>query len=123
MSTFTVPPIHRDGWRFVAMFAVATAVLFWMWEPLGWIGVILTCWCAFFFRDPARVTPNRPGLVISPADGMVQMIQPAIPPAELDLMAALAGLRLRERWEGWEREPFTARSRRHVSIYERVESA
>ena len=86
MSTFTVPPIHRDGWRFVALFAIATAVLFWIvWEPLGWIGVILTCWCAFFFRDPARVTPNRPGLVISPADGVVQMIQPAIPPAELGM--------------------------------------
>jgi len=85
LSTFTVPPIHRDGWRFVALFAVVTAVLFWIWEPLGWIGVILTCWCAFFFRDPARVTPNRPGLVISPADGVVQMIQPAIPPAELGM--------------------------------------
>jgi len=86
LSTFTVPPLHRDGWRFVALFAVVTAVLFlWIWEPLGWIGVILTCWCAFFFRDPARVTPNRPGLVISPADGVVQMIQPAIPPAELGM--------------------------------------
>src|SRR5690349_18325912 len=85
LSTFTIPPINRDGWRFVALFALATVVLFWMWEPLGWIGVILTCWCAFFFRDPARVTPNRPGLIISPADGVVQMIQPAIPPAELGM--------------------------------------
>jgi SAM-dependent methyltransferase len=40
-------------------------------------------------------------------------------PAELDLMARLAGLRLRERWGGWEREPFTAASSRHVSVYER----
>ncbi|MGH6893794.1 MAG: phosphatidylserine decarboxylase [Dongiaceae bacterium] len=85
MSTFTVPPIHRDGWRFVALFAIVAALLFLLWEPLGWAGVILTCWCAYFFRDPARVTPNRPGLVISPADGVVQMIQPAIPPAELGM--------------------------------------
>jgi phosphatidylserine decarboxylase len=85
LSTFTVPPIHRDGWRFVALFAAASVLLFWLWEPLGWVGVILTCWCAFFFRDPARVTPNRPGLVVSPADGVVQMIQPAIPPAELGM--------------------------------------
>jgi phosphatidylserine decarboxylase len=85
LSTFTIPPINRDGWRFVVLFAVATVVLFWIWQPLGWIGVILTCWCAFFFRDPARVTPNRPGLIISPADGVVQMIQPAVPPAELGM--------------------------------------
>jgi phosphatidylserine decarboxylase len=85
LSTFTVPPLHREGWRFVGLFAVGAALLFWMWEPLGWLGLILTAWCAYFFRDPARVTPNRPGLVISPADGMVQMIQPAIPPAELGM--------------------------------------
>ena len=85
MSTFTVPPIHREGWRFVALFAVVTVVLFYLWQPLGWVGVILTLWCAYFFRDPARITPNRDGLVISPADGVVQMIQPAIPPAELGM--------------------------------------
>jgi len=85
LSTFTVPPLHREGWRFVGLFAVGAALLFWLWEPLGWLGVILTAWCAYFFRDPARVTPNRPGLIISPADGVVQMIQPAIPPAELGM--------------------------------------
>lgn len=53
--------------------------------PLGLIGLVLTLWCAYFFRDPDRVTPNRAGLVISPADGVVQMIQPAVPPAELGL--------------------------------------
>jgi SAM-dependent methyltransferase len=40
-------------------------------------------------------------------------------PAELDLMAQLAGLRLRERWDGWRREPFTNESRQHVSIWEK----
>jgi SAM-dependent methyltransferase len=43
-------------------------------------------------------------------------------PAELDLMAQLAGLRLRERWEGWEREPFTSESRQHVSVWEKPAS-
>jgi hypothetical protein len=43
-----------------------------------------------------------------------------VPPPELDLMASLAGLRLRERWGGWEREEFGPQSRRHVSIYESV---
>jgi SAM-dependent methyltransferase len=43
-------------------------------------------------------------------------------PAELDLMARLAGMRLRERWGGWKREPFTSESRRHVSVWERTAS-
>jgi phosphatidylserine decarboxylase len=85
LSTFTVPPIHKEGWRFVAIFAVVTAILFVIWEPLGWLGVILTLWCCYFFRDPTRITPTREGLVISPADGIIQMIQPAIPPAELGM--------------------------------------
>jgi phosphatidylserine decarboxylase len=77
--------MHREGYRFVAVFAAATAVLFWLAEPLGWIGVCLTVWCYYFFRDPPRVTPLRDGLVISPADGVVSMIGPAIPPEELGL--------------------------------------
>ncbi|WP_406444277.1 class I SAM-dependent methyltransferase [Streptomyces sp. NBC_01613] len=40
-------------------------------------------------------------------------------PAELDLMARLAGMRLRDRWDGWSREPFTSESRRHVSVWEK----
>ena len=43
-------------------------------------------------------------------------------PAELDLMARLAGMRLRERWSGWKREPFTSESRKHVSVWERTAS-
>ena len=78
-------PIHRDGWPFVAGFAVVAFVLALLWGPLGWIGAILTVWCAYFFRDPPRITPTRPGLVVSPADGIVQMIEAAVPPAELDL--------------------------------------
>ncbi len=78
-------PIHREGWKFIAIFAVATLVLFWIAEPLGWLGVVLTCWCAYFFRDPPRVTPVRDGLLISPADGVVQMIERAVPPEELGM--------------------------------------
>ena len=59
--------------------------LFWVWSPLGWLGTVLTLWCCYFFRDPARVTPVRDGLVVSPADGRVSLISNAIPPKELEL--------------------------------------
>jgi phosphatidylserine decarboxylase len=79
-------PIHREGYRFIAIFAGVTLVLFWLNAgPLAWAGVILTLWCAYFFRDPERVTPLRDGLVISPADGRVSSIEEVIPPVELDL--------------------------------------
>ena len=79
-------PIHREGYRFIAIFAAVTLLLFWLGvEPLAWVGVILTLWCAYFFRDPERVTPMRDGLVISPADGRISAIEQVIPPAELDL--------------------------------------
>ena len=84
LSTF-LKPMHREGYRFVAIFAGVTALLFLASDVLGWIGVGLTVWCYYFFRDPARVTPLREGLVVSPADGLVSMIGPAVPPAELDM--------------------------------------
>lgn len=84
LGTF-LKPMHPEGIRFVGAFALASAVLFLIWAPLGWIGVGLTVWCYYFFRDPKRVTPTRPGLVISPADGVVSLIEPAVPPAELGL--------------------------------------
>jgi len=78
-------PIHRAGWPFVAIFAAVTLVLFLLWQPLGWVGVVLTLWCAYFFRNPERVTPVREGLIISPADGVVQLIDRAAPPPELEM--------------------------------------
>jgi phosphatidylserine decarboxylase len=84
--TATLTPIHREGYRFIAIFAAVTLVLFWLnLTPLAWIGVILTAWCAYFFRDPERVTPLAEGLVISPADGRVSAIEDVMPPPELDL--------------------------------------
>ncbi len=78
-------PIHREGWKFIAAFAVAALLLSWVWSPLGWVGAILTAWCAYFFRDPKRTVPEGEGLVVSPADGRVSMIAAVIPPAELGL--------------------------------------
>lgn len=77
--------LHREGYPFVAAFAGVTLFLFWLWAPLGFAGLVLTVWCYYFFRDPDRVTPDRAGLVISPADGIVSMIEPAAPPPELGM--------------------------------------
>lgn len=84
LSTF-IKPIHREGYRFIGIFAAITLVLFAISQPLGWIGVCLTVWCYYFFRDPNRNTPVREGLIVSPADGIVSLIGAAAPPEELGL--------------------------------------
>ena len=58
-----VPPIHPEGYPFIGGFALASLIFFLIWTPLGWIGTVLTVWCALFFRDPRRVTPLREGIV------------------------------------------------------------
>ena len=84
LETF-IKPMHREGIRFVAAFAAVTLVLFWIWEPLGWVGVGLTVWCYYFFRDPKRAVPTNAGLMVSPADGVVSLIERAVPPPELGM--------------------------------------
>ena len=83
--TSILTPIHREGYRYILMFAAAAFILFFLWEPLGWIGVVLTLWCVYFFRDPERFTPRREGIVVSPADGVISLISNAVPPPELGL--------------------------------------
>ncbi len=78
-------PMHPEGRKFVAIFAAVTLVLFLLSDVLGWIGVGLTVWCYYFFRDPKRTVPQREGLLVSPADGVVSLIERAVPPAELGM--------------------------------------
>jgi len=78
-------PVHREGYPFIAAFAAATLVLAVFSYTLFWVGLILTAWCAYFFRDPQRVTPADDRLVVSPADGVVSAVGPAVPPRELGL--------------------------------------
>jgi phosphatidylserine decarboxylase len=78
-------PIHPDGYLFAGIFAAVTVVLFFMYAPLGWIGLVLTLWCAYFFRDPPRLTPLDTDLVVAPADGIVSAVGPSVPPPELGL--------------------------------------
>lgn len=80
--------MHPEGRRFVAIFAAITVLLFLVSQILGWIGVGLTVWCYYFFRDPKRVVPVREGLVVSPADGIVSLIEHAVPPPELGMSDA-----------------------------------
>ena len=78
-------PIHREGYPFIGTFALGSLILFLVWAPLGWIGTVLTIWCALFFRDPVRVTPVREGIVVAPADGRISTVANAAPPKELGL--------------------------------------
>jgi phosphatidylserine decarboxylase len=77
--------IHKEGYIFVTIFAVATFVLGSFSTTLAWVGSICTVWCGYFFRNPERVTPISDDLVISAADGIVQKIVEVTPPPELNL--------------------------------------
>jgi phosphatidylserine decarboxylase len=82
-------PVHRDGWKFLGI-ASALAALVWFLLPfstLAWLFTGVAVYVAYFFRDPVRVSPLRDGLVVSPADGKVSMIERVKPPAELGLGA------------------------------------
>ena len=80
-----IPPIHHEGYPFIAAFFVATVIIGWLWSPLFYLGLGLTLWCALFFRDPERITPIAKELVVSPADGTVSFIGHVVPPRELDM--------------------------------------
>lgn len=84
LGTF-LKPMHPEGIKFVVVFGVTSLLLFVLADFLGWIGVGLTVWCYYFFRDPKRTTPARAGLFVSPADGVVSLIEKAVPPAELGM--------------------------------------
>ena len=87
LDTF-VKPMHREGYKFVAIAAAITLVAFAIWDPLGWVAAGLTVWTYYFFRDPKRAVPEARGLILSPADGVVSLIERAVPPPELGLPAA-----------------------------------
>src|SRR3954454_4463036 len=78
-------PVHPQGYPFIGGFALVSLILFFVWTPLGWIGTLATAWCAYFFRDPVRVTPLRDAFVVAPADGRACRVVNTVPPAELGL--------------------------------------
>jgi phosphatidylserine decarboxylase len=78
-------PIHPQGYPFLGAFALVAIFFLWLWPPLGGVATVAALWCAYFFRDPARVTPVAEGLIVAPADGRISRIASAVPPPELDL--------------------------------------
>jgi phosphatidylserine decarboxylase len=81
----SIVPIHRAGWPFIAGGLIVSTLLAFVAQPLFWLGLLVTAWMVYFFRDPPRVTPQGERLVVSPADGIVQAIAPRRPPPELEL--------------------------------------
>jgi len=88
MSLFFPLQIHPEGWRFIGIFAALTFALFFVAQPLGFLGMALTGWCAYFFRNPKRITPKKDGLIVSPADGIVCAIKKVSPPVEFEMGTA-----------------------------------
>jgi phosphatidylserine decarboxylase len=88
------PAMHPEGRRYVIIAAVATLLSLVIWKVLFWPLAFLTLGVAAFFRDPIRVTPRDDSLVIAPADGLVTMIQPVVPPAELDILGTAPLIRV-----------------------------
>jgi len=79
-------PIHQEGHKFVGVFFIVSLLLgYFIYTPLGWVGLILTLWCLYFFRNPDRVIPLEEGVLVSPADGTVCSVTEAPPPAELGM--------------------------------------
>jgi phosphatidylserine decarboxylase len=78
-------PIRHEGYPFIWAFLAVSLLLLWLWAPLGWLGLALTGWCVYFFRDPKRITPVDQALVVSPADGKVASVALVLPPGELGL--------------------------------------
>ena len=88
MSLFLPIRIHPEGWRFIGIFGIVTFALFFVAQPLGFLGMALTAWCAYFFRNPKRITPLKEGLMVSPADGIVCAIKTIVPPPEFEMGSA-----------------------------------
>ena len=68
-------PIHKEGYKFILIFGLITIILALLNDMLGVVGLVLTFWCVFFFRDPERVIPVDENAIISPADGVVTRIE------------------------------------------------
>jgi phosphatidylserine decarboxylase len=79
------PKIHNEGYKFIVIFILITVVLYFVSGFLGFIGLILTIWCYYFFRDPERISIGDDNYLTSPADGLVLQVIETDGPKELGL--------------------------------------
>lgn len=77
--------INSEGYSFILLFILVSGGLFFLAAPLGWLGVLVTIWCIYFFRDPPRRLPAIEGAVVAPADGKVLPFRRLVPPPEMGL--------------------------------------
>ena len=88
------PAMHPEGRRYVVIVAVAAVLSLLIWNVLFWPLAFLALGVAAFFRDPIRVTPKSDALVVAPADGLITMIQPVMPPPELAILGTAPLIRV-----------------------------
>ena len=79
------PKVHSEGYKFLVIFGVITLILYFLNSFLGLIGLILTIWCYYFFRDPDRISIDDEDYLVSPADGVVLQVKETNGPKELNL--------------------------------------
>jgi len=79
------PKIHNEGYKFIVIFSLATLVLYFINGFLGFIGLVLTIWCYYFFRDPERISIDDENYLVSPADGLIVQVQETNGPKELNM--------------------------------------
>ena len=85
MTDTILPKIHNEGYKFIVIFILATIVLYFIHGFLGFIGLILSIWCYYFFRDPDRISIGDDNFLTSPADGVVLQVLETNGPKELNL--------------------------------------
>ena len=79
------PKLHNEGYKFIIIFAITTIILYFINGFLGFIGLLLTIWCYYFFRDPERTSIGDDNYLTSPADGVVLQVKDTNGPKELGL--------------------------------------
>ena len=85
MFKFVFQKLHAEGYRFVAIAAVVTFILLLINNYFGLIGLVITIWVYYFFRDPERFSINNENYLVSPADGKITQIIETNGPSELGL--------------------------------------
>ena len=85
MTNTILPKIHNEGYKFIVIFILVTIILYFIHGFLGFIGLVLTIWCYYFFRDPERISIGDDNYLTSPADGVVLQVMETNGPKELNL--------------------------------------